>query len=157
MIKNIIIFPFFFILFGCASNGVADFRSIGINEKVVKEPLASNGYQGVLVEISSSSDKELNDRALEICRSRGGLKSYPSYTHTAPIGWKFYQYACNGLASVTPKHTLPVHSSPAVQKPIELQPAAPLFDVDEAKKKCADLGFTPNTEGFGKCVLRLTK
>ena len=27
----------------------------------------------------------------------------------------------------------------------------------EAKKKCADLGFKSGTEGYGKCVLQLTK
>jgi hypothetical protein len=29
--------------------------------------------------------------------------------------------------------------------------------LDEAKDKCADLGFKTNTEEFGKCVLQLTK
>ena len=27
----------------------------------------------------------------------------------------------------------------------------------EAKKKCADLGFKSGTEGFGKCILQLSK
>jgi len=29
--------------------------------------------------------------------------------------------------------------------------------IPTAKAKCADIGFTPGTEGFGKCVLQLTK
>jgi hypothetical protein len=29
--------------------------------------------------------------------------------------------------------------------------------IDEAKKKCTDLGFKTGTEGFGKCVLQLSK
>jgi hypothetical protein len=29
--------------------------------------------------------------------------------------------------------------------------------IDEAKKKCADLGFKMGTEGFGNCVLKLSK
>ena len=31
------------------------------------------------------------------------------------------------------------------------------FSIDDAKAKCADLGFKPMTEKFGGCVLRLTK
>ena len=30
-------------------------------------------------------------------------------------------------------------------------------NLDSAKTKCAELGFKPSTEGFGKCVLQLTK
>lgn len=30
-------------------------------------------------------------------------------------------------------------------------------DVEQAKKKCADLGFKPSTEKFGECALRLSK
>ncbi len=29
--------------------------------------------------------------------------------------------------------------------------------IDDAKKKCSDLGFKTGTEGFGKCVLQLSK
>ena len=31
------------------------------------------------------------------------------------------------------------------------------INIDDAKKKCSDLGFKSGTEGFGKCVLQLTK
>lgn len=30
-------------------------------------------------------------------------------------------------------------------------------NIDDAKKKCSDLGFKTGTEGFGKCVLQLSK
>lgn len=30
-------------------------------------------------------------------------------------------------------------------------------NIDDAKKKCSDLGFKSGTEGFGKCVLQLSK
>lgn len=29
--------------------------------------------------------------------------------------------------------------------------------IDEAKTKCAELGFKPNTEAFGTCILKITK
>lgn len=32
---------------------------------------------------------------------------------------------------------------------------APSSNLDNAKRKCEDLGFTPNTESFGNCVLKL--
>ena len=31
------------------------------------------------------------------------------------------------------------------------------FSIETSKKKCADLGFKPMTESFGKCVLQLSK
>ena len=144
-------------LSGCATNGVADYRSSGINEHVVKEPTASNGFQGVLVEMPPSAEGALDNRATEICSTRGGLKSRPTYYQTAPIGWKFYRYACNGFPAEIPKPAPAQQSQQNQQRQIENQNTSQLLDLDEAKSKCSDLGFKPNTEGFGKCVLRLTK
>lgn len=31
------------------------------------------------------------------------------------------------------------------------------LSIEDAKKKCSDLGFKTGTEGFGKCVLQLSK
>ena len=31
------------------------------------------------------------------------------------------------------------------------------LSLDTAKKKCIDLGFKPSTEGFGKCVIQLSR
>ena len=36
-------------------------------------------------------------------------------------------------------------------------PPAPSVSLDEAKEKCTNLGFKTGTEGFGKCVLQLSK
>lgn len=71
---------------GCATNGVADFRTSGINENVVLEPTIGNGYKGVLVEMPPSPDGALLTRANEICSTRGGLLKEPLYIHSAPIG-----------------------------------------------------------------------
>jgi len=48
------------------------------------------------------------------------------------------------------------------QQPIApVQAATPTsvdrLSLDASKKKCGDLGFKPGTEGFGKCVLQLSK
>lgn len=36
-------------------------------------------------------------------------------------------------------------------------PPAPTVSLDAAKEKCTNLGFKTGTEGFGKCVLQLSK
>ena len=53
-------------------------------------------------------------------------------------------------------------SSPSVAtvKPTAQSLPAPknaALDLTDSKAKCKDLGFKPDTEGFGKCVLRLSK
>jgi hypothetical protein len=46
-------------------------------------------------------------------------------------------------------------NSPPAQLPSA--PQKPDASISEAKAKCADIGFTPGTEGFGKCVLQLSR
>ena len=70
---------------GCATNGVLDYTSGGVNTNVVREPSRANGYAGVLVEVSPSAGKVLENRASEICAKYIGLKITPTYTHSAQI------------------------------------------------------------------------
>jgi hypothetical protein len=42
------------------------------------------------------------------------------------------------------------------QPAIQAKPAITV-DIDDAKAKCVDLGFKSGTEGFGNCVLKLSK
>lgn len=159
------------VLNGCATNGVLDYRSGGIDTNVVREPTRSNGYAGVLVEVSSSVSGVLENRAIEICAKYNGLKIKPTYTHSAPIGWKFFRYQCFGEA--TPSTPLPVivQQQIPIQKNIEVQsiverevtptnispPLIERLSIEASKKKCTELGFKPATEGHGKCVLQLSK
>jgi hypothetical protein len=175
-------------LSSCATNGIADFRSIGMNKDVVTEPTIRNGYQGVLVDMSGATLSDLNNRAKEICGALGGAKSLPYFSHSVPIGWELYRYSCNGLENLTP--TLRVIATPATTlnagtenqetekeknslkqeqnnqaeqnatTPNTTKKTLPLntsIAIDDAKKKCIDLGFKPSTERFGQCVLRLSK
>ena len=136
-------------LISCATNGVADFRSSGINENVVLEPTIGNGYKGVLVEMPPSLDGALLTRANEICSTRGGLLKEPLYTHSAPIGWKFYSYSCVGFQKPKTKIEQPViQPIPTITKST---------GIDEAKSKCEGLGFQVGSESFGNCVLKLSK
>jgi hypothetical protein len=145
--KSLAALCFAAIISGCASNGVADYRTVGINERVVVEPSASNAYKGILVEISPSREGVLEHRANEICSRLGGLKVRPAYSHTVPLGWKSYNYQCNGFILV---------QQYAPREPI-LQNQQQGISIDLAKSKCSELGFSQETEGFGKCVLQLSK
>ena len=156
---------------GCATNGVLDYASGGVDTNVVREPSRANGYTGVLVEVSPSAGAVLENRAAEICARYKGLKIKPTYTHSAPIGWKFFSYKCVG--EITPSKTPPViiQQQIPVQKNIEVQSVVerevtptntspPLIDrlsIEASKRKCTELGFKPATEAHGKCALQLSK
>jgi hypothetical protein len=55
-----------------------------------------------------------------------------------------YYYSCN-------KNT----SSPQVKNSMQTN-VIDTLSLEDAKKKCSDLGFKNGTEGFGKCVLKLS-
>ena len=90
-------------IFGCATtNGVGDYRNVDENKRyVVTEPLARNGYRGLLFVTSTVPDSDIQNRAIEICSTRGGLKTAPAptpfpYGYGFSLGWKYYAYFCNG-------------------------------------------------------------
>ena len=156
---------------GCATNGVLDYASVGVDTNVVREPSRANGYTGVLVEISPSAGPVLENRAAEICARYKGLKIKPTYIHSAPIGWKFFSYQCVG--EITPSKTppviiqqqIPIRNNIEVQSVVEREvtptnispPLIERLSIDASKKKCTELGFKLATEGHGKCVLQLSK
>jgi hypothetical protein len=153
--KKIILFKNLFLLLpvllvGCATSGVADYRSTGINENVVLEPTIGNGYKGVLVEMPPSPEGALLTRAHEICSTRGGLLDAPRYTHSVPIGWKFYTYRCSGVQRSVPQ----APTNLVEQTPPKTSPSVSMV---EAKSKCLELGFKVGSEAFGNCVLKLSK
>ena len=43
------------------------------------------------------------------------------------------------------------------QAPVNQQYQSKAVGINDAKKKCADLGFKSGTEAFGNCVLKLSK
>ncbi|WP_216185611.1 hypothetical protein [Polynucleobacter sp. MWH-HuK1] len=59
---------------------------------------------------------------------------------------------CHKDSEYTFSKPVSVYQAPAYQ------PSPPAtVGMDDAKKKCADLGFKSGTEAFGNCVLRLSK
>jgi hypothetical protein len=62
-------------------------------------------------------------------------------------GYRFFTFDC-----VNPK------AKPSTfQPPQPTYQPLPIVSIDDAKKKCADLGFKAGTEQFGNCVLKLSK
>ena len=57
---------------------------------------------------------------------------------------------CQGIYKQLVKTTVPNQSIPSAS-------SKDVSNIDNAKKKCSDLGFKSGTEGFGKCVLQLSK
>jgi hypothetical protein len=134
----------------CGTSGIADHRTFGID--YLRGPKAENNYNGTLMDQSSSSQSALNARATEICTRFGGINEYPKYRSTAPTGWIFYYYRCNGFPpspAVTKEVSLPQNKEP---EKISIG-----LNLEDARKKCQELGFETGTEAFGKCVLKLSK
>ena len=113
-------------------------------------PTESNGWTGRFL-LASTNQTEIESFAQNLCRPYGGLKSFPAVIFKTPT-YDRYSFQCNGFAAK--------NFSPALEvaKPIApTQAKKDTFDLDAAKTKCDDLGFKQGTEGFGKCVLQLTK
>jgi hypothetical protein len=141
-----------FMLSACAG-GIGDYRTPGVDQRVVFGPLPQNNYTGRLVEYDQATTNELNSRAVEICSQLGGVKSLPAYSYSVPIGWKVSLYQCNGPPPTSPA---PLRNWSAPTGPtVQILPAA--AGLDEAKSKCFDLGFLAGSESFGSCVLKLSK
>jgi len=121
-----------------------------------QEPSAANGFVGKFV-LRWEAKNDLNTASnisQKYCVSFNGVRNQPS-VYTRFTNYVKYQFQCNGYTA-----PLPVVQQ-AVQPQIQLTaPSNTNTDlkaqIEEAKAKCADLGFKTNTEAFGKCVLRLT-
>lgn len=92
------------------------------------------------------SEAELNSKASGMCYSRG--YSYYTLVDAKRNGaHKQLTYQCS---KQSPNPTPQLSN----QQPIQQSSTSSLED---AKKKCVDLGFKTGTDGFGNCVLKLTK
>lgn len=120
-------------------------------------PNQGNNYQGLLVvEFSVDGYQAAEPYMIKECMPYGGFKKGSAYRSSAPkpystwgwnIGNTYWNYSCNGL------------SESPLKKENFNAPAIPLNvdKVEDAKRKCNELGFKLGTEGFGKCVLQLSK
>jgi hypothetical protein len=69
------------------------------------------------------------------------------------------EYRCKGLPKNSTPITLPNQVIEKINPQAENQVKRESngISMSDAQNKCRELGFNPKTEGFGKCVLQLTK
>ena len=112
----------------------------------------------MVVEFNSSLDYA-KKYMVNNCSGYGGLDNSSIVETTGKLGWgnTYWSYRCNGLSQKPP----PLSSFQ--QAPTQSRTDSPSANksdlgsqINEAKTKCAELGFKANTEAFGKCVLKLT-
>lgn len=115
-------------------------------------PSAANSYSAFF-SVRTDTQPDLAAIASRSCARFNGVKVHPYVKeHYALYDW--YSFQCNGYEA---KKTPVVQA--AKQEVMQQQPNTEESKtiLDDAKKKCVDLGFKVGTEGFGKCVLRLSK
>jgi hypothetical protein len=152
-------------LSACGTNGVRDFSSF---DSTLREPTAANGYWGTLGVLGYAKDADVLALANQICSTRGGLLTAPF-----PVR-RVTNYQCKGFkpqVTQAPAQDPQVKTTSApvqekqINAPIQLveqsKPAVAekvdRLSLDASKQKCTELGFKPATEGYGKCVLQLSK
>jgi hypothetical protein len=160
LIANTLTLSSILLLSGCASTDYANlpvYRNIG-----VKHPSPLNGFTGgVFIEPFSNDYIELMQMR---CSSYGGLDfSSQTTIHKNAIGEKVIQYKCNAANAKQSEAQPQLLSTPKpnVNTDRALPTIAPSttssFSFEDSKNKCVELGFKSGTEGFGKCVLQLSK
>ena len=105
----------------------------------------------------STDTNEIERHAQKLCAPLNGLKSKP-YLYSKTPTYDRYSFVCNGFPE--PRFaTEPSNIAPPQQtnNTYIQSPENNKNKLDEAKTKCTELGFKANTEGFGKCVLQLSK
>jgi hypothetical protein len=120
-------------------------------------PSLANNYEGLMFVELNDSYHVAEPYMLQECRPYGGLKQTSVQKTGAPPGFSgmnfgntYWKYSCNGLSN-SQNINIPVTSTIAPSY------SPNKISLDEAKKKCSDLGLKAGTEGFGKCVLQLSK
>lgn len=148
------------LLGACAAN---DYTHLPYYQKIgVKHPSPLNGFTGgVFVEPLSTDHIGLMQKR---CSSYGGLDfSSQTTIHQSPLGEKVIEYKCNAANNKTQSPTLQSNFNTRTNSlnnnsNTPNTPTSPTStSIDDAKTKCVELGFKARTEGFGKCVLQLSK
>lgn len=111
-------------------------------------PSAANGYRGLIAtELGTPSTTDMANR----CSNFGGL-DYASVKDEPTPNWKltgynYKSYRCRG----------PQPTPSAVPVVTQQLPQPARVDLNEARLKCAELGFVSGSESFGRCVLQLSR
>ena len=145
--KLIYIFPILsIVLTSCASVGMEEWNVYDKNSTSMGTTLPSNNENGIIAIHLNSSQKYASHFMRRNCESFGGLNEESVTVITGQktgLGFYYYSYKCKGIQTIN-QPSMNVNTLQSL-------------DIDSAKKKCSDLGFKTGTEGFGKCVLQLSK
>ena len=122
-----------------------------ITAKKIKMILAPNEYAWApdAVDVTAAITAELD-------------KAVPSVAITPPTGWlparqvgTLYQQIQQLINNASQQAQATVRSPEP--SPIETEPVDQEARLSDAQAKCAELGFTPGTEKFGNCVLKVSR
>lgn len=125
------------------------------------EPSLANNYVGLLsIEISEDVDDVLPHMA-RVCARYGGYKLGSAARSPSPVGllgWgnTYWKYQCNGLAGSDASKPKFTGTASRAQIPKETAPTRTI-SIEEAKRKCSELGFKEGTDLFAECGLKLIK
>ncbi len=95
-------------------------------------------YPSSILEIDANANahcRKNNAKAVFLKKEQGLMFVMPMYT--------YYYYECIRDESSMPK--------------VEVGNKRDVIDINKAQALCMELGFKQGTEGFGKCVLQLSK
>lgn len=127
-------FLFILILFGCISPTIISHKSNDKYAVIMVDPL----YPVSILEIDANANahcRKNNTKAVFLKKDQGLVLVKPAYT--------IFYYECIEDISSKPSISVDVKKN--------------VTDLKQAEALCLDLGFKPKTEGFGKCVLQLSK
>jgi hypothetical protein len=109
---------------------------------------------------STYSLEKVTSTAQDYCRKKGlPPPSFRSYSTPSQNNSEYYRYEFN----CDKREPINRPEKPTAYRPNSEAPVTTTQSIDssmsleDAKKKCTDIGFQPATEAFGKCVLRLSK
>jgi len=117
-------------------------------------PSASNSFTGLIA--GELSDPPVSSMVAN-CSYFGGL-DYSSIQSEETPSWKVTGYVYKSYRCLGPQKSIPQNASNQLSPPEEKSvPVSVKPSLEDAKLKCTELGFSSGTEGFGNCVLKLTK
>ena len=158
MIKILSLFFLSYLLLGCQTYTNGNVGGLG----KLYEPSLSTSYYG---RIGLDPLADGIGEAKRLCLPYGGLDERSIEKDLNFIGQSIWRFRCyppqaklnssnylkpsaikTDAGGYVPEENTVMESLPSNQK----------TSISEAKSKCADLGFKPKTEAFGKCVLKLS-
>jgi hypothetical protein len=114
-------------------------KSVLIGDSSLKNDIVIKTYAGI-VQLSGFVTQAEADRAVFLARRVKGVK------------------AVNDTLIVKPSYEIPTTGITKESSTVAVPNTEPVAkNLEEIKSKCKELGFKPQSEKFGKCILELTK